>query len=285
MQCDREIQDGHNPFEQKQNSPVLALAVVAIAAFLLLAKPAASVKVTSFAAALHGFPALRDMSGKILADGEFAQWLEGERLHVKLIYRFKDNREIEEKAEFRQRPELIQEKWSWREVKDGKLFRSFAADFGSGQATAENGEGRGHKRWSEKLKVESGRTFAGFGFVLAIMNLREGLIAGKKVDLAAIAFIPEPRAVSVEISHAGSDQMRMADRHLKGDRFVIHPKIPRIVKLFIAAPDTHIWLTTPAPSGFLRMEGPLVEPSDPVIRIDLLSGGESGPAKPLSEKE
>jgi hypothetical protein len=32
------------------------------------------------------------------------------------------------------------------------------------------------------------------------------------------------------------------------------------------------------------MEGPLVEPTDPIIRIDLLSGGESGPAKPFSEK-
>src|SRR5262245_24239802 len=29
----------------------------------------------------HGFPALRSLAGETLADGEFTQWLEGERLH------------------------------------------------------------------------------------------------------------------------------------------------------------------------------------------------------------
>jgi hypothetical protein len=75
----------------------------------------------------------------------------------------------------------------------------------------------------------------------------------------------------------------MSDRKLKGDHFVIHPKIPWIAKLFTNGPDTHIWLANTPPAGFLRMEGPMVEPSDTVIRVDLLTGGESGPAKPVSE--
>ena len=33
-------------------------------------------------------------------------------------------------------PELIQEKWSWKESKDGKSQREFAADFVSGVASA-----------------------------------------------------------------------------------------------------------------------------------------------------
>ena len=37
--------------------------------------------------------------------------------------------------------------------------------------------------------------------------------------------------------------------------------------------DTQIWLASTMPAGFLRTEGPLVEPSDPIIRIDLLPGG------------
>ena len=267
-----------------RDSRAALLAYVVIAGFGLLPRSAAAVKVTSFAATLHGFPALRDGSGKKLADGDFAQWLERERLHVKLTYRFSNKHQIEEKAQFRQRPELIQENWSWREVKDGKLFRNFAVDFSSGQATAEKQENHDLKRWSEKLKLESGRTFAGIGFVLAVSNLRERLIAGERIELKAVAFTPNPRVVSVEISHAGVDQMRMADRQLKGDHCVMHPKIPRIAQLFVTAPDTHLWLTNPVPAGFLRMEGPLVEPGDPIIRIDLLPGGESEPAKPLAEK-
>jgi hypothetical protein len=245
---------------------------------------ATAIKVTNFAATLHGFPTLRDSTGKKLADGDFAQWLEGERLHVKLGYRFSNNRHIQEKAEFRQKPELIQENWSWREFKDGKLFRNFAANLVSGQATAEKQENNESKRWSAKLDIELGQIFAGIGFVLAVMNLRERLVAGEKIELNAVAFTPKPRSVSVEIAHAGVDQMRMADRQLKGNHFVIHPKIPRILRIFVAAPDTHLWLINPVPAAFLRMEGPLVEPTDPIIRIDLLSGGESGLAKPFSEK-
>jgi hypothetical protein len=44
-------------------------------------------------------------------------------------------------------------------------------------------------------------------------------------------------------------------------------------------PDTKIWLTNPAPAGFLRWEGPIVLPEDPIIRIDLISGEESGLAE------
>ncbi|MBI4523225.1 MAG: hypothetical protein HY695_05360 [Deltaproteobacteria bacterium] len=119
--------------------------------------------------------------------------------------------------------------------------------------------------------------------MLAIKNLRNRLIAGEKIALNAVAFTPKPRSVSVEISHAGLEQMRMSDRLVRGDRFVIHPKVPRILELFMNVPDIHIWLINPPPAGFLRMEGPLAEPGDPAIRVDLMSGGESGPAKPATQ--
>jgi len=86
--------------------------------------------------------------------------------------------------------------------------------------------------------------------------------------------------VTVKVSHGGVERMRMAGRSLKGDRFVIHPEIPLIAKLFMNVPDTKVWLTNPAPAGFLRWEGPIVLPNDPLIRVDLLSGTKSGPAEP-----
>ena len=107
---------------------------------------------------------------------------------------------------------------------------------------------------------------------------------GERIELGTIGFTPKPRRVSVEVFHGGLDEMRMAGRTLRGDRFVIHPKIPWIADFFIDVPDTNLWLTNPGPAGFLRMEGPLVEPDDPIVRIDLLPGGESGPAKQAAEK-
>ena len=79
--------------------------------------------------------------------------------------------------------------------------------------------------------------------------------------------------------------MEMAGRRLKGDHFVVHPELPAIAKLFVRVPDTQIWLTNPAPAGFLRWEGPVAEPSDPIVRVDLLSGDESGPAQPVKSSE
>jgi hypothetical protein len=71
----------------------------------------------------------------------------------------------------------------------------------------------------------------------------------------------------------------MSERTLKGDRFIIHPEIPLIAKFFVNVPDTKIWLTNPAPAGFLRWEGPIVLPEDPIIRVDLISGEKSGQAE------
>jgi hypothetical protein len=74
------------------------------------------------------------------------------------------------------------------------------------------------------------------------------------------------------------------DRLFEGDRFVIHTKIPAIVGLFVHVPDTLIWLTK-TPAEFLRWEGPVAEPNDPIIRVDLVPGAESGPAKPVETSD
>ena len=73
----------------------------------------------------------------------------------------------------------------------------------------------------------------------------------------------------------------MSGRVLQGERFIVHPKLPRIARLFVDAPDHQIWLTSSAPVSFLRWEGWLAEPSDPIARVDLLPGGPSEPAAPV----
>jgi hypothetical protein len=251
----------------------------------LLARRALPIELTEFSGAAHGYPALRDLDGKKLADAEFMQWVQDDRLHVRLIYRFKDGRRIEEKAVLRQQPELIQEEWSWRESKGEEVLREFAVNFGAKTATAQKREKNELKHWEEKVEVEPGKTFAGFGFTVAIQNLRKRLLAKERIELKAISFTPKPQLVAVQISHAGVDRMEMSGRHVKGDHFVAHPDLPAVVKIFVHAPDTQIWLTNPAPPGFLRWEGPLGEPNDPIVRVDLLSGDGSGPAQPAKSND
>jgi hypothetical protein len=237
-------------------------------------------KLPDLEGALHGFPGVFDLDGKKLADGEFVQWLEGGQLHVKIDYDFGAGHTIEEQAVFRQEPELVQEAWSWRESRNGQLYRHFSVDFVAKKAAAEKFEGKDLKKWSEDVEVQPGQTFAGFGFSMALKSLRENLVRGQKHELHAIAFTPKPRVVNVELSYGGREQMFTGGRTVTGDLFIIHPKVPLVAKAFIEVHDTKIWLTLPRPTGFLRWEGATAEPSDPLIRVDLLPAEHSGAAQP-----
>jgi hypothetical protein len=256
-----------------------ALCSILVAEFVTLS--AFAIEVTEPTAAAHAYPGLCDVNGKKLADGEFRQWVENNRLHVVITYKFSAGQVYEEHAQFRQQGELIQEKWSWKESKYGRPQREFAVDFLTGIASAHIRQD--HQDVSKRIKIEPGRTFAGFGFSIALSNLRKRLLNGEQVQLKAVGFsqFPTlgPRVVAVTISHGGVDRMRMSGRSVKGDRFVIHPEIPFIANLFVNVPDTKIWLTNPEPAGFLRWEGPVVLPTDPMIRVDLIPGEKSGPAE------
>src|ERR1700719_2138109 len=113
--------------------------VLLVMAFLWpLSAPA--VEVTEFEATTHAFPALLDSNGKKLADGEFVQWIDDGRLHITITYRLERGDRTEEKAVFRQKPELIQEEWSWNELKGAPLVRELAVDFKTQTATAQKPE-------------------------------------------------------------------------------------------------------------------------------------------------
>jgi hypothetical protein len=145
-----------------------------------------AIEVTEPAGAAHGYPGVCDINGKKLADGEFKQWVENDRLHVVITYEFPDGQLFEEKARFRQQPELVQEQWSWKELEHGRPQREFTADFAAGMASAHIR--KDNKDASEKVDIEMGRTFAGFGFTIALSNLRKRLLKGEQVELRRSVF-------------------------------------------------------------------------------------------------
>lgn len=256
------------------------VAVVLFAACILCATVGvAAIEWTQFESDAHGYPVMLDgATGRRIGNGNFTQQIVNGRLHVVITYAGAGRR-IQERVVLSQRPELIQDSWTFTESRGGKPFRRFDVDLRSGHAVAQTWTEHGLEREDENLKLKPGQVFAGFGFTLAVKGLRGRLIQGEHVTLQAVGFAPKPKAVDVEISYAGRDRVRMGGRGIEGDRFIVHAKIPAIAKLFVHVPDAQIWLTTP-PAGFLRWEGPLAEPSDPIVRVDLLPGS-SGPATPL----
>src|SRR5947207_13395629 len=242
-----------------------------VAAGVFSATGTFAIEITEPAGAEHGYPGLCDINGKKLADGEFRQWIEEGRLHVVITYKFPDGQFFEENAVFRQEPELIQEKWSWKELKNEKPQREFAADFLAGTASAHIL--KDNKDVTDKIDIVPGQTFAGFGFTIALGNLRPRLLKGEQIELKAVGFSPiptlKPQVVTVKVSHAGLNRMKMSGRFLRGDNFVIHPEVPIIAKLFIKVPDTHIWLRNQKQDGIVRRKGPLVLQNNPISRVAL----------------
>jgi hypothetical protein len=121
---------------------------------------------------------------------------------------------------------LIQEQWSWKESKHGRSQREFAVDLLTGIASAHMSQDQ--RDVAKKINIEAGRTFAGFGFSLALSNLRKRLLSGEKIQLKAVGFsqfpMLGPQVVTVTMSHGGIDRIRMSGRSVNGDRFIIHPE-------------------------------------------------------------
>src|SRR5262245_14028392 len=83
-----------------------------LSVWLLLGSSSSTLSWPQLEGSARGFPVLRDLNGRHLADGDFLQWVSGGRLYVNLTYAFGRGRRVEEKTVFRQRPELAQETWS-----------------------------------------------------------------------------------------------------------------------------------------------------------------------------
>ena len=218
----------------------------------------------------QAFTSLVDAQGRALADGRYAQWVQGGVLHIEARYDFPDGRTVIERSELRLHPQIEQESWDWTERKDGVLLRQYEVDMRTRHAVATRMDQ--HHRWKEEVEVDPGRTFAGIGFVTAVKALRAQLAPRQKIELKAIAFTPKPRSVTVSIIRDGQETVHMAGRTIPADRYTIHPEIPAIARLFVKAPDQHLWLFGEGPAAFLRFEGPMVEPDDPVIVINLIPG-------------
>lgn len=232
----------------------------------------------------QAFTSVTDAQGLPLADARYAQWIAGGLLHVESRADFPDGRTIVERATLRLHPQLAQESWDWTEKKAGHVVRRYEVDFKTGKATATRVDEE--KRWKEDVTIHPGKTFAGAGFLTAVKALRAQLAVGQHIELEAVAMTPKPRTATVTVTRDGPSEVQMAGRTIEGDKYTIHPDIPAIAKLFIKAPDQQVWLLNSNPAAFLRFEGPLAEPGDPIIRIDLIPGpsarsqARSGPRPP-----
>jgi len=214
------------------------------------------------------------MDGRAIADGALTQSIEDGKLHAEGVYEFRDGRQVREVTVFEQHPSLRQLSWNWEERRGSEVLRGYAVDLTTGHATARKRKTDGWDTWDDHLDGTDG-AFVGVGFMYAIKNLTERLDRGEKIQLTAVVFTAKPRTVTVTIARDQVGELTMAGRRLPAERYVVHPEVPWIARLFVKAPDQYLWFYRPAPPMFLRADIPLAEPSDPMIRIELIPGRES----------
>jgi hypothetical protein len=208
--------------------------------------------------------------GQPLGEGTLTQWMEGDKLHVQLVYTYLDGRAIEEIGVFAMQPEIAQERWAWRERMNGQVRRDYRIDFSTGKATGVSRADGKEKHFSDTLKVEPGKTFAGVGFAVAAKNLLPQLRQGEQVELQALAFTPQPRKVKVQLSQQGSARVSRDGQQVTADKVVIHPDIG-IASLVVKAPDTVVYFAGSEPPSLIMGEGTLLEPGDPKVRTEVLA--------------
>jgi len=102
-----------------------------------------------------------DQSGKLIATASFTQKLEGDRLVVHAVWRFKDGRVAVEDDRLRLKPELAQDSFRWVE-------RAARRTFGKSRSTSAPASDRDALQpgqadtWSEKLDLPAGKAFTGY---------------------------------------------------------------------------------------------------------------------------
>ena len=94
----------------------LSVSLITLVLVLVLAPPTSAIEWTSFEAGAHGYPEMRDITGRRMANGDFTQWIANDRLHVRIAYAFDGGRQVVEEVVFRQHPELAQESWSFTDL-------------------------------------------------------------------------------------------------------------------------------------------------------------------------
>lgn len=247
--------------------------IVGAAMLLAGAVQAFGVEVTSPEGELYAFPRLLDANGRPIAKSTYAQWFEDGLLHVEILHAFDDGRRAVERAGFVQGRELEQRSWSWEERRGDTLLRAFEVDLVTGRARARKSEGKREKTWDRKVKVESGRTFAGLGVPYAVKNLGGRVLRGEKVSIRGISFLPRPVSVVLKVKHAARERIGIAGREVDADRFEVRPDLKgleKLLKLFQAAPGADVWLFHGRPPMILKVRYPLAEPWDPVVVIETL---------------
>jgi hypothetical protein len=234
----------------------------------------------------HGFLALHSLEGTALADGDLIQTTSGDRVTVRLRFRFKDGSTHDETTVYTQRK-------TFRFVSDhvvqkGPAFKvqMESTVSASGEVKVRYTEGGKEKVIEDRLELPDDLAN---GMILTL--LKNVSPKTPKTTVSVLAITPKPRLVKLEFIPAGEEPFSTAGYGRKATHFVVKVHVPGIAGavaslLHKTPPDSHVWILGGDAPAFVKAETPLY-PEGPPWRIELVSPvwppGSSSPAMKGSE--
>ena len=221
---------------------------------------------------VHGYLSLSTLDGKRVADGDSLQVAKGDRVTIKIVFRFRDGSLHEETTVFSQRGRfrLV----SYRLVQKGPSFPrpvDVSVDHATGRcvvrATDKDGK---EKTYDEKLQLPPD---VANGMVTTLLKNVAGNPA--RIELPMVLATPKPRLVRLVIAPAGEDSFRNGAAEHKAVNYQVHIDLGGVVAVLAdlagkEPPDAHVWMERGETPGFVKSEGPMAIGA-PQWRIELAS--------------
>lgn len=233
---------------------------------------------------VHGFLALRTLTGETIADGDLIQTSRDDQVITRLVFRFRDGSLHDETTVFTQKGtfQLLRDKL----IQRGPSFEipiDATVDATSGRVQVTYKDKKGvEKLVDEKIDVPAGLAN---GLVLTLLKNVSPKTA--RVELPMLAVAPKPRLVRLVATPAGEDPFQIGGSARKAKHYVVKVELGGVAGVIAPLigkqpPDTHVWILEGEAPAFVKSEGPLAA-DGPVWRIELVSPVfPNAPAAPAS---
>jgi hypothetical protein len=221
----------------------------------------------------HAFLVLRAAAdGRALAHGEVVAVPRGNRVHSRLVWRFRDGSFQDESTVFELRPAL--RLWSFKQVQRGPAFPAdvevaFAREPGQYRIVRRERDKKEPEEDTGRLELPADAYNGMMGTVLR--NLPPGATGTGHM----VVFTPKPRMVKMTMRPVGEDAFFAGTLRRVATRYLIDLEIGGIAGIFASIagkepPDLRYWLVKGDVPTFVKFEGPFFL-DGPVWRIEIAS--------------
>jgi hypothetical protein len=220
---------------------------------------------------VHGFLVLRNGAGAILASGEMTQVAHGDRIKLRVVFRFRDGSIDDETTVYSQRGSFLL--MSDRLLQRGPSFphpSDITIDVRGQQLSVRDLSIGGAAVKTEHLDLPPDLSNG------LLYTLMQNLPADTpKTVISFLAAVPKPRLVKLAIAPEGEDPFTAGGRSYKAARYVVKVELGGVEG--VVAPmigkqpaDTHIWVTGGSVPAVVRVDTALY-PEGPIWSIQLAS--------------